>query len=194
MDKMGPNFDYISEFSDNWNKRISPLRKAGIIISVLMLILGVLLLIFPMQSAVVIEVIAALLIVVLGISQIVEYVRMPPYIRRAGILVLSILNIIFGILLAASPNKVGVPTFAFMFGLMMLMAGIDKLTLADRLKFFSVPNCVWVIASGVFSIIAAVFFIVAPFASTIVLSCFIAVYLLVGGLTLLVESLSMKDM
>lgn len=191
---MGPNFDYISEFSDNWNKRISPLRKAGIIISVLMLILGVLLLIFPMQSAVVIEVIAALLIVVLGISQIVEYVRMPPYIRRAGILVLSILNIIFGILLAASPNKVGVPTFAFMFGLMMLMAGIDKLTLADRLKFFSVPNCGWVIASGVFSIIAAVFFIVAPFASTIVLSCFIAVYLLVGGLTLLVESLSMKDM
>ena len=60
--------------------------------------------------------------------------------------------------------------------------------------FFSVPNCGWVIASGVFSIIAAVFFIVAPFASTIVLSCFIAVYLLVGGLTLLVESLSMKDM
>jgi len=54
-------------------------------------------------------------------------------------------------------------------------------------------NYGWVIASGVISIVTSVFFLCLPLASAIALNYILAVYLIVGGIAVFIESVSMKD-
>ena len=74
-----------------------------------------------------------------------------------------------------------------------MVFGIHKIALAHKLSWVGIQNDGWVIASGVLNIIAAVVFIVLPMVSSIMLNYMIAAYLLVGGVSLLIETAAMKD-
>jgi uncharacterized membrane protein HdeD (DUF308 family) len=188
------NFDYVKEFTDRWNKKVRSIRISGIIIAVLMAVLGVVCLIFPEQSLRVIEIIASCVIIALGVCQMVDYFSLPVIFRRAGILLDSILNIILGVILLCSPADVSIATFAFMFGFLLMIFGIDLLAFSSKLGFFGVSGYGWVIANGILSVIASMAFFFMPLASSIALNIVLAIYLIVGGATLLIETLSMKDL
>ena len=194
MIRFNSDMDLANEFIGRWNKRLRSVRTASFIISILMIILGILCFIFPMETMSVIEVIACLLLISFGIYQMVDYFNEPVWFRFPGNLAGGILNIIMGILLLISPKEVTISTFAFLFGWILMMAGIEKMSFGNKLSFFAVSDYGWLTFSGVFNIIAALLFIFLPLASTLALNFIIAAYLLVGGITLLIEAFSMKDL
>ena len=83
---------------------------------------------------------------------------------------------------------------ALLYGTGEVMAGIEMISLGNKLAFFSVSNYGWLTASGIFNIIAALLFIFVPMASALALNFILAAYLFVGGITLLIEAFSMKDL
>ncbi len=188
------NIDLAGLFVENWNKRLKSFRVSGMVVAALMIVLGIVLCIFPSQSVRVIEIFAALMIMALGVYQFIDYFNLPVILQRGGVLINAILNVILGILLITSPASVTISAFAFMFGFLLMIFGIDLLAASGKLAYFNVTNYGWVIVTGIISIIASVFFIFLPLASTIALNYILAVYLLVGGVTVFIETLSMKDL
>ena len=188
------NIDLAGLFVENWNKRLKSFRVSGMVVAALMIVLGIVLCIFPSQSVRVIEIFAALMIMALGVYQFIDYFNLPVILQRGGVLINAILNVILGILLITSPASVTISAFAFMFGFLLMIFGIDLLAASGKLAYFNVTNYGWVIVTGIISIIASVFFIFLPLASTIALNYILVVYLLVGGVTVFIEALSMKDL
>lgn len=188
------NINLAGLFVENWNKRLKSFRVSGMVVAALMIVLGIVLCIFPSQSVRVIEIFAALMIMALGVYQFIDYFNLPVILQRGGVLINAILNVILGILLITSPASVTISAFAFMFGFLLMIFGIDLLAASGKLAYFNVTNYGWVIVTGIISIIASVFFIFLPLASTIALNYILAVYLLVGGVTVFIEALSMKDL
>ena len=194
MIPFNPDMNFASEFTTRWNQKLKSIRTASFIVSILMILFGILCAIFPMQTVNVLEILACVLLMAFGIYQIINYNSEPVWFRYPGSLISGILNILISIMLLASPSGVAISTFAFMFGWILMMAGIEKISYSSKLRFFQVTDCGWVTASGVFDIIASLLFIFLPLASTLALNFILAAYLIVGGITLLVEAFQMKDM
>ena len=194
MLSFGPNFDYTQEFVQNWDKKLHALRLASFVISILMILFGILCMIFPVKSALLLEYIAVFCILAAGIYMLVDYFKMPVYLRSGGVLATSILNILLSVILLCSPTEATLSTFAFVFGILMLVFGINEIALTQKLCCFSVTGYGWVTASGILNILAAALFLLAPLWSAVFMSYALAVYLLVGGISLLLEAVSMKDL
>ncbi|MBC8537176.1 HdeD family acid-resistance protein [Feifania hominis] len=194
MRRVEANFDFAREIAARWNKKLKSVRIASFVISVLMVVCAVLCMVFPVQSVVVAEILAAVVIIALGVYECVDYFCAPAYLREAGVLVSGILNAVLGVMLLCSPRGAAISSFAFLFGVVMMVLGVDKIALAGKLSYFAVTGYGWVVASGVLNVLGAVAFFVAPFFSTLVLHAVIAGYLLIDGVTLFIEAISMKDL
>lgn len=193
MWKPSENFDYAHEFSENWNTKLKSIRITCFVISALMLICGILFMVFPVKSVFVVETIAAVLIIALGVYQICDYFCVPAFLRDPGSLISSILNIVIGILLLCGPMEATVSTFAFLFGFLLMVFGINKIAFANKLNCFGAERYGWVIASGVLNILAAVTFMILPMVSTLVLNYIVAAYLLVGAVALFIDAITMRE-
>lgn len=194
MLRFDDNFDFRREFVDKWNKKIHSLRITGIIIGLLMIICAILCMIYPIKSVALICTIGAALILVWGVYQIIDYIAASPLFRWTGNLVSAICNLLIGILLLCSPIEMTINTFAFIFGFILMIFGINKLLFAYQLSFFRVESYGWVIFTGILNILAALTFIIAPMVSTVVLNYILSAYLLIGGIALLVEVIEMNDL
>ena len=194
MIRFNSDMNLADEFVNHWNQKVKSVRTASFVISILMILLGILCFIFPMETMTVIEVLACIILIVLGVYQIIDYARSPLWFRSAGNLVSGILNIILGIMLLFSPRGVTTSTFAFLFGWILLLMGIEKISFGNKLNFFAVTGYGWLTESGIFNIIAALLFIFLPLASMLAMNFILAAYLLVGGITLLVEAFSIKTL
>lgn len=194
MIRFTTDMDLAQEFSDHWNKKLRSLRTTGFIASILMIVLGILCVMYPMQAVTVVEILVCILLMVIGVFEIVDYCREPVWFRSTGIIISGILNIMVSIALIVSPRNIAISTFAVLFGWMLLMSGIEMIAFGNRLAFFSVANHGWLTVCGFFNIIAALFFVFTPFASTLALNFILASYLFVGGITLLIEAFSMRDL
>ncbi len=186
--------DLARAFAEQWNQRLRSVRIASFIVSIAMLVFGVLCIVYPIQSVKVLSILAALMIAAFGVFEIIDYCCLPIFLRNGGTMAAGVLNILFAVLLLSSPAEVTVGTFAFLFGLMLLLFGIEKIALASKLRYFAVSDYGWVIASGVLNLIAAAVFMLLPMLSAVFLNYIIAIYLLVGGATLLIEAISMNDL
>ena len=193
MWKPSENFDYAHEFSENWNTKLKSIRITCFVISALMLICGILFMVFPVKSVFVVETIAAVLIIALGVYQICDYFCVPAFLRDPGSLISSILNIVIVILLLCGPMEATVSTFAFLFGFLLMVFGINKIAFANKLSCFGAERYGWVIASGVLNILAAVTFMILPMVSTLVLNYIVAAYLLVGAVALFIDAITMRE-
>lgn len=194
MLRYSDDFDFINEFTDKWNKKLHLLRVIGIFVSILMIICAVLWIIYPIKSVTLIGNIATILILILGIYQIVDYFAASPLFRWPGNLVIAICNLLIGLLLICSPIEITINTFALIFGFILIVYGLNKLSFARQLSFFGIENYDWVIFTGIINILAALAFIIAPMLLTVILNYIIAAYLLIGGVALLIEIIEMKDL
>ena len=150
--------DFGVNFKDRWNKRVKGLRIACFIVGPILAILGVITMFYPVQSASVMSYVAIFAILLLGIIEIIDYFASDRMFRSGAILVSGILNIIIALILLYSPISVTLYTVSLLFAFTLLMVGIDKFTLVDRLKMVGETGTGWVIFSGVIDIIAAILF------------------------------------
>lgn len=187
------NFDFAQELAQRWNKKLRSVRISCFVISALMVLCGVLCAVFPVQSVLVVENIAAVVIMALGVYECIVFACDPPFLRSAGTLASGILNIFLGVMLLVSPSQITISTFAFMFGLVLMVLGVDKIAFAGKLSFFGIADHGWVVVSGVMDTVMALALMFAPLVSTLVLNYVMAGYLLVLGITLCIEAFSLKE-
>ena len=187
-----PNYDYVNEFIEEWNKKVKKLKITGIVIALIMIVVGICCIFYPMETFSVIQGLAAAALIILGICNVAGYVASTYYFRDPMQIVNGILDILLGILLIFMPTAVTVSTLTFLLGFLLLFHGAERISLAGKLKFYRIMDTGFLTFGGVLDLILAVIFLALPLFSALVLNYIIAAYLIVNGVILLIEAISMK--
>lgn len=181
-------------FTEKWNQKLRSIRIAGVCLGVLMVICAGFCVYYPYETMRVLQLACAMIVLLLGVYQLVDFYFMPILLRDAGTLIGGVLNLVIGMMLLFSPMEITVSAFAYMFGFILMVFGVNKITFANKLHFFAVSDYGWVIGSGILNIAAAAAFLIMPMVSTVFLQYVLAGYLFIGGLALLIEVAAMKNM
>ena len=187
------NFDYVQELIDRWNSRRKKIRAIYFIIAAILIIAGILTAIFPVRIFIVIQCLAAAAIIIVGIYHFIAFSSMTYYFRDYTLLLSGILNVLMGVLIMIMPLTLTVQVITFMFAFVLLFSGFQKLSLSSRLKYFGIPHTGSLTFSGILNIILAVIFILLPFISALALNYILAAYLILTGIVLLIEAISMQE-
>lgn len=182
------------QLAQKWNARVRSIRTTGFVISILMIVVGVLCLFFPVQSIYIGATVLTFFIIAFGVFEIAEYLSLPAFFRMDGMLASGILNIIIGIMLLALPAESMVVAFSFILAFNLLMLGVEDLSFTSFLRAFDVANYGWVIASGVLNIIFALMLLFIPITSSVALWLCLALYLVAGGISLLIECVKSRNL
>jgi uncharacterized membrane protein HdeD (DUF308 family) len=185
--------DYGEELRGFWNENVKSFRTRAWIAAILMILCGIFCLFFPVESMLVMEVIASILLIVMGASEIYEYTKLPVYFRTAGPVVSGVLNILLGILLLTSTSENLIIAYGFIFGIGLITFGIEKISAYSHMRFFSFGGLGWLMASGILSILCGVALIFVPQAS-VAISVLVAIYLIAGGISLAIDAANAKEL
>ena len=176
------DYDYIDEFTTQWNERYKKIKRIGIILSVVLILIGILCFAFPEKVFTTIQIIAAIGLIVWGACEIYSYITTTFFFRDA----------MLGCLLCTMPVTITVSTLTFLFAFVLLVNGIQKITWGSRLSFFRVINTNYLSLTGWVNLLLGIIFMVMPFQSALVINYILAAYLIVAGISLLIEVVSMK--
>lgn len=194
MNTYDNNDDIIIEMKNRWNKNLKFTRIWGFVAAIFMIIIGILCIVYPVETTYAIEVFASLALFCFGIWEIVRYVQMPPFLRMGTSLASGILNILLAILLLTSPEEEMLLFFGFLFGLDLMMLGFEQITAAGRLNLIGAEGTGWLTADGILNVIFGIILLFMPLASVAAVSVVLAMYLIFGGISLLVLSINAKDL
>ena len=185
------DFDYVQELIDTWNSRRKKIRITYFIIASVLLISGILTAIFPIRIFSFMQYLAAVAVIVIGVCHFVAFASMTYYYRDYMLLLSGILNILIGVMLFIMPVTLTVQVFTFMLAFILIFSGVEKLSLASRLRYFRIPHTGSLTFSGILNIILAVVFLLLPFVSALALNYILAAYLIIIGAALLIEAAGM---
>jgi uncharacterized membrane protein HdeD (DUF308 family) len=166
-------------------------KAGGIVVAIIMIVLGILFFIWPLITAVGLQYVAAIGILIFGAYQIIRFIVTPSGARQGWALASGILLVIVGILALSMGVIDRAFMFAFLLGFLALMSGINQLASIGVYKK-SGHSTGWLTASGIINIVLAAFLFIAPFAAIWALQVVFGIYLLVGGIAFLAEILSFK--
>lgn len=186
------NFDYINEFIERWNKQIKRRKYTFIVIALILAAVGACCIFLPAETFTVMQILAAAALIIQGIYFIISYACTTYYFKDPMQIVTGILNILLGILLFFSPIALTASTLTFMFAFLLLFSGAEKLSFASKMNYYRIMDTGFLTFSGILNIILAIIFLVLPLVSMLVLNYILAAYLIVSGIALFIEALSMK--
>ncbi len=186
--------DLAKEFKNRWNQRLRWVRVAGYIVGILFLIFGAACLFSPLRSAAALKAVIAVFILGLGVVRFFEYFMTPALTRFGGKLVSAIFNITIGVILIQMPTSDALTIFSFVIGFYLLISGVSKLAYASQLHVFGVKECGWVIVDGAFKLLTAFIFFAMPMLSVAMLNVILGLYLLIDGMSILLETADTKNL
>lgn len=186
------DYDYVDEFTTQWNEKFKKAKRIGIVVSIALILIGILCFAFPEKVFSTIQIIAAIGLIVWGALEIYSYITTSFFFRDSMWLASGILNVILGCVLCTMPVTITVSTLTFLFAFVLLVNGIQKITWGSRLSFFRVLDTNYLRFTGWINLILGIVFMVMPFQSALIINYVIAAYVIVAGISLLIEVLSMK--
>lgn len=188
-----PDNELREKLRAEWNKRIKKVRRTELILGIIMIIIGLLCIFFPMDSVSVMGIVASAAIMIFGIYEIVEFFSLPVYFRMGGLLVSGILNLLTGILLLALPSEDMLTVFSFLFAIDILIIGIEEISMSSTVGWIGLGDSGWLLASGIVNILVSLLFFFAPIASILAMGILVGIYLIIGGVMMLIEFSKTKD-
>ncbi len=179
-----------SNFGDMTRQATRGNRVAGIIVSIILIILGILLLVVPMGTSVVIMYIASGGFIVYGIYQIIAYAKTPHEQKHGWTLANGIIFTILGLLLIFGGPMDMAYTFMFMLAFMAITGGIMQITAYGPIKRSGAQGAGWMLASGIINLLLGFAFIFMPLGSSMAVTIILGVYLIVFGIAFFAEAAS----
>lgn len=192
MNGYDANHDYVNEYIDRWNRTAGRAKVGMIVLGVVLAIAGVAVILAPMGAYLMVQAVIAAILIVHGIGQVATYIQTPEFFRNGAQLASGILNAALGIVLLVLPSTVTAGAIIYMLAFLLIMTGIERISFARQMRFYQIPASSMGTATGVLNIILGVAFIFMPLAGGIALSYLLATYLIAGGITLVVEGVSIK--
>jgi uncharacterized membrane protein HdeD (DUF308 family) len=185
-------FDYVQELIDTWNAKRKKIRTAYVIIAALLIIAGILIAAFPIRVFALMQYLAAAAMIVFGIYHFISYASVTWHFKDPMLIITGILNILIGIMLFIMPLALTVEVITFMLAFLLIFSGAQKISFASRLKYFRIEHTGSLTCSGVIDIILAVLFMFLPFSFALALNYVMAVYLIIAGITMIIEAIGMR--
>lgn len=191
MERYDSSFDHVGDFVERWNSSVRRTRLWMILLAVALILVGMGSAVAPFGLYELIQTLVSVALVVGGVGQVVSYVRTPELFRSATTLVMGVLNALLGVLLFVLPAYLTAGTIVFLLAFLFIIAGAERITTARHLRYFGVEGTGLATATGVLNVIAGVVFLLMPAFSSLAFSYVLAAYLVVGGVSLLAEALTM---
>lgn len=192
MQMFDSDFDYKGDFIDRWNSRIKQAKAAMGVLGALLVVAGVFSAVAPYSLYSFIQVLAGVALFVHGGVQVISYFGTPEFFRSSALIVSGILNALLGIMFLLLPVYLTASTLVFLLAFLFILTGFERISFARQMKYFGLPNSTAGTVTGVINVILGVMFIAMPLYSSLVLGYVLAAYLVIAGITLLVEAVSMK--
>lgn len=192
MNRYDSNRNYIDDFIEQWNQRARSAKIGMIALGALLVIAGIASALAPLSLYGTIQAVIAVLLVAHGIIQIVGYVQTPEFFRNAGMLVNGILNALLGVLLFALPAYLTATTIVFLLAFLFISTGIERVSFARSMRFYETGGSTAGTVTGVLNIVLGVLFLIMPIFSSVVIGYLMAAYLVIGGVTLIAEGITIK--
>lgn len=186
--------NYRQEIRNFWNENVKKFRTSAICSGVVMLILGVIGIIWPIRSAVVVAYIMAAALIVFGIAKVVGYTRIPSYFRAGLGLVDGILDILLGVMLIFSGTDAMLYTLSFFFAFELIVTGIENLVIGNRIQFFGFMNTGNFTVSGVIDLIVGTILLFMPGASLLTMETMVIFFLITKGILLIADGVRAKNL
>lgn len=184
--------DYINDYIDQWNRSAGRAKTGMIILGILLALSGFAALAAPLSTYAFVQGVISIVLIMHGAGQIATYVQTPEFFRNGAQLATGILNALLGVLLFMLPTSVMAGTIVYLLAFLLIMTGIERISFARQMRYYQIPASSMGTATGVLNIILGIAFIFMPLVSGLVLSYMLAAYLIMGGVTLVVEGISIK--
>jgi uncharacterized membrane protein HdeD (DUF308 family) len=168
-------------------------RIIGIVAAVAMILFGMLFVAIPLEMAYLTEIFAMCGFVVYGVFRIAAYIRTPAESRVGWTLANGIIAVVLGFLIVFAPPGVVIETFAFILGFLAVSSGINQIAMSGAIKRETGANPAWIIISGIINLIVGIFLVISPLAFTAALEFVFGIYLIVGGIALIIEVIGQKS-
>ena len=187
-----PNHDYVSDYIDQWNRQIRATKIWMAVIGIVLVIPGLASAIAPFSMYAFIQTFAAVALIMHGASHLVSYFQTPQFFRNGATLASGLLNALLGILLLALPATLTAGTIVFLLAFLLVTMGIERISFAQNMKYYQLGGSTAGMITGIVDIVLGIVFALMPLFASAAISILISAYLVVAGVALIVESLSIK--
>ena len=187
------NQESFYEMQDKINRKLRSLRRLGLVLAAVLVVLGIVLLFCPQSVVLWIERGIAVILGLVGIVEILDYLSTSALFRQSLTIVRGLFDLLIAVLLLRADAEMVITVFAVLLGVSAIVIGIHKLDYAMKLNYFRVEGSGMAMAGGVLSVIAGICFLISPLSSAIVLTTLIAAYCILGGIALFIEMLSFRN-
>ncbi|WP_291289415.1 DUF308 domain-containing protein [Enorma sp.] len=187
-----PNHDYVSDYIDQWNRQIRATKIWMAVIGIALVITGLASAIAPFSMYAFIQTFAAVALIMHGASHLVSYFQTPQFFRNGATLASGLLNALLGILLLALPATLTAGTIVFLLAFLLVTMGIERISFAQNMKYYQLGGSTAGMITGIVDIVLGIVFALMPLFASAAISILISAYLVVAGVALIVESLSIK--
>lgn len=187
-----PNHDYVSDYIDQWNRQIRATKIWMAVIGLVLVITGLASAIAPFSMYAFIQTFAAVALIMHGASHLVSYFQTPQFFRNGATLASGLLNALLGILLLALPATLTAGTIVFLLAFLLVTMGIERISFAQNMKYYQLGGSTAGMITGIVDIVLGIVFALMPLFASAAISILISAYLVVAGVALIVESLSIK--
>lgn len=187
-----PNHDYVSDYIDQWNQQIRATKIWMAVIGIVLVITGLASAIAPFSMYAFIQTFAAVALIMHGASHLVSYFQTPQFFRNGATLASGLLNALLGILLLVLPATLTAGTIVFLLAFLLVTMGIERISFAQNMKYYQLGGSTAGMITGIVDIVLGIVFALMPLFASAAISILISAYLVVAGVALIVESLSIK--
>lgn len=187
-----PNHDYVNDYIDQWNRQIRATKIWMAVIGIALVVTGLASAIAPFSMYAFIQTFAAVALIVHGASHLVSYFQTPQFFRNGATLASGILNALLGVLLLALPATLTAGTIVFLLAFLLVTMGIERISFAQNMKYYQLGGSTAGMITGIVDIVLGIVFALMPLFASAAISILISAYLVVAGVALIVESLSIK--
>lgn len=184
--------DYIREYVSCWNRELRKKRITNVLAALVLIAAGVLCVLFPADVYQVVQWIVGGVLILYALFEIVDYFSMTDYFRDMMLLPIALIALMLGIVFIMAPPYLGAVAVVFLSAVVLLFSGVQKLSMASRLRYFRITHAYSMTFCGVLSVIAALLLFIMPMAGVMMLNLMIAAFLIVSGALLLIEAICMR--
>lgn len=182
------------EMQDKVNKKLRSIRRGGMVLALCLIVLGVILLFCPVQAVVWVQRGIAAVLGLIGLLELIDYLSSFALFRQSYTIARGFLNLALAVLLLAVKPETTITLFSMMMGIAACMLGLHKLDYASKLNYFHANGSGLAMAGGLLSLAAGICFFLSPLNSALVLSTLVGAYCIIGGVALLIEMRSFKNL
>lgn len=163
-----------------------------VLLGVVLVALGVLSMAAPYSLYAAIQAVAGVALVFHGGSQVAAYFGLPEPFRNPSFILTGVLNALLGIMFLVMPAYLTAGALVFVLAILLVFSGAERIMFARKMRAFDLASPTVSMVTGVLNVVLGIAFLFMPLMSSLVLSYMAAAYLVIGGITLLVEAATMK--